>query len=177
MNYRTSSSIKATCKDYIATIFILSEQRFWRLAHVKYIVIIERFLSLKPSSFLLLLLRVIIVCFEEKRYDLLALKSLKSVNFDKRAMNWSDRRRIGVFVVILKIWDFYCFHGNVLVTGKPQNIPESHSVNHFAQIPITFPWVPVGFLSILDCLQWSGWQRLPDPGYSHFATLRQSYIL
>ena len=40
-------------------------------------------------------------------------------------------------------------HGNVLMTGKPQNIPESHSVNHFAQIPITFPWVPEGFLSYL----------------------------
>lgn len=35
------------------------------------------------------------------------------------------------------------------MTGKPQNIPESHSVNHFAQIPITFPWVPEGFLSYL----------------------------
>ena len=35
------------------------------------------------------------------------------------------------------------------MTGKPQNIPESHSVNHFAQILITFLWVPEGFLSDL----------------------------
>ena len=33
------------------------------------------------------------------------------------------------------------------MTGKPQNIPESQTVNHFAQIPIALPSVPEGFFS------------------------------
>ena len=35
------------------------------------------------------------------------------------------------------------------MTGKPQNIPKSQSVNHFAQIPIALPSVPEGFFSYL----------------------------